>query len=116
MSYANATVENILKVVVSNPMAAASLAIQFFLGFGLGYVAAKTLKYVLAFVGILLLGSFLNVWSFGHTPQEALRNLGVELVKLKDLALSIASALGLLTLGVTTVGFIVGAIVAWLKK
>ncbi|NPA97289.1 MAG: hypothetical protein GXO32_06780 [Crenarchaeota archaeon] len=112
----NATIENIVKVVVSNPIAAVSLVIQFLLGLGLGYVSAKALKYVLAFVGILLLGSFLNVWSFGHTPEQALKHLGMELVQLKNLVLSLLSALGLLTLGITTIGFIVGAIIAWLRK
>ena len=112
----NATIGNIIKVMISNPIAAVSLIIQFLLGFGLGYVAAKTLKYILAFVGILVLGAFLNAWSFGKTPEEALKNLGLELAKLKDFAIRLASALGLLTLGVTTIGFIVGAIVAWLKK
>ncbi len=113
---ANATISNIVKAFMSNPVAAVSIVIQFLLGLGLGYVAAKALKYVLAFVGILLLGSFLNVWSFGHTPEQALRSLGTELIQLKNLALSLLSALGLLTIGVTTIGFIVGAIIAWIRK
>ena len=113
---ANATIENIVRVFMSNPVAAVSLVIQFLLGLGLGYVSAKALKYVLAFVGILLLGSFLNVWSFGQTPEEALKHLGMELLQLKNLVISLLSALGLLTLGVTTIGFIVGAVIAWLRK
>ena len=112
----SSVIEGLVKVFMSNPAAAVSLLIQFLLGLGLGYVAAKALKYVLAFVGILLLGSFLNVWSVGHSPEEALKHLGLELVQLKNLVLSLLSALGLLTLGVTTIGFIVGAIIAWIRK
>jgi len=112
----NTTITKIIATLVSNPIAAAAVVIQFVLGLALGYFAAKALKYVLAFVGILVLGAFLNVWSLGASPQQALMHLGTMFLQLKDIALKLASVLGLLTVGVTTVGFIIGAIIAWVRK
>ena len=112
----NTTIAKIITTLISNPIAAAAVVIQFLLGLALGYFAAKALKYVLAFVGILVLGAFLNVWSLGSSPQQALAHLGSLFIQLKDIAWKLASVLGLLTVGVTTVGFIVGAIIAWVRK
>jgi len=82
------------------------------LGLGLGYVSVKALKYVLAFIAILVLGTFLSIWSLGTTPSEVLQSLGSAAALVKDFV----TALGLMTVGPVSVGFIVGAILGLLKK
>jgi len=86
--------------------------VQFLLGLGLGYVSVKALKYILAFIAILVLGAFLSVWSLGTTPLEVFQSLGSAASLVKDFAM----ALGLMTIGPVSVGFIVGAILGLMKK
>lgn len=90
----------------------AAVAIQFLLGLALGYVSVKALKYVLAFIAILILGTFLSVWSLGLTPAQALQTIGTIFQTAKDLAL----VLGLMSIGPVSIGFIVGAIIGLMKK
>ena len=82
------------------------------MGLGLGYVSVKALKYVLAFIAILTLGSFLSVWSLGTTPLEVLKSLGGAVAMVKDLAM----VLGLMNIGPVSLGFIVGAVLGLMKK
>jgi len=109
-------VDPTLAELLSQPQALAVMSIQFFLGLGLGYVSVKALKYVLAFIAILALGSFLSVWSLGATPLEVLEGLGVTALKAKDLLMGLATALGLMTVGPASAGFVVGVVVALVKK
>ena len=101
-----------IAALLSQPQALAVMLIQFFLGLGLGYVSVKALKYVLAFIAILALGSFLSVWSLGATPLEVLEGFGVTALKAKDLLMGLATALGLMTVGPASAGFVVGVVVA----
>lgn len=101
-----------LVALFSQPQTLAVVLVQFFLGLGLGYVSVKALKYVLAFIAILVLGTFLSVWSLGATPSAVLQSLGAAVALVKDFAI----ALGLMTIGPVSVGFVVGAIVGLMKK
>jgi hypothetical protein len=101
-----------LVALFSQPQTLVVVLVQFLLGLGLGYVSVKALKYVLAFIAILVLGAFLSIWSLGATPSEALRSLGSAALLVKDFVI----ALGLMTIGPVSVGFIVGAIIGLLKK
>jgi hypothetical protein len=103
---------DILSTVLSNPQSYAVMALQFLLGLALGYIAVKALKYILAFIAILALGTFLSVWSLGTSPQDVLKNIGTTVEAIKSLAV----ALGLMTIGPVAIGFIVGALVALLRK
>ncbi len=98
--------------MLSDAKIAVAILIQFLLGLGLGYVSVKALKYVLAFIGILVLGSFLSVWSLGGSIDKVLANLGELVGVVKGFML----VLGLMTVGPTSVGFIVGALAALLRK
>jgi uncharacterized membrane protein (Fun14 family) len=101
-----------LVALFSQPQTLAVVWVQFLLGLGLGYVSVKALKYVLAFIAILVLGTFLSVWSLGATPSAVLQNLGSAAALAKDFAI----ALGLMTIGPVSVGFVVGAILGLMKK
>jgi len=101
-----------MNLVASNPQLALVMFIQFILGVALGYIAVKAFKYVLAFIAILALGSLLSIWSIGMTPEEVLKMLGSTVSAAK----SIATLLGITTLGPVSIGFIIGAIVALMKK
>jgi len=52
------------------------------------------------------------VWSLGTSPQDVLKNIGITVEAIKSLAV----ALGLMTIGPVAIGFIVGALVALLRK
>ncbi len=101
-----------LATLFSQPQTLMVIAIQFFLGLGLGYVSVKALKYVVAFIALLVLGAFLSIWSLGVTPSEILQSLGIAASLAKDLA----TVLGLMTIGPVSVGFIIGAILGLMKK
>ncbi len=101
---------------LQSPAQIAILLIQFSMGFGLGYISVKALKYVLGFIGILVLGALLNVWSLGLSLEEMVAQFGEYAMQAKDLIYGLMSTLGLLTIGPTTIGFVIGILVAWLKK
>ncbi len=98
--------------VLADVRVAIAVLVQFLLGLGLGYVSVKVFKYVLAFIGILVLGTFLSVWSLGTSVDRVLANLG----ELAGVVKNLISILGLLTVGPVSVGFIVGALIALLRK
>ena len=118
MPEANLTtlIEGFASTAASNPYLLASMAIQFLLGFGLGYVAGKAFKYVLAFIGILALGVLLNVWSLGYTLDELLRAAGERAAELKDALAWFLQTAGLLSLGPASIGFLAGAVTALLRR
>jgi len=101
-----------LIVLFSQSQTLIVMLVEFLLGLGLGYVSVKALKYILAFIAILVLGAFLSVWSLGATPLEVFQSLGSAASLVKDFAM----ALGLMTIGPVSVGFIIGAILGLMKK
>lgn len=101
-----------LSTVFLQPQVLAVVAIQFLLGLALGFVSVKALKYILAFIAILVLGTFLSVWSLGLTPTQALQTLGNAIQAAKGFAV----ILGLMNIGPVSIGFIVGAIIGLMKK
>lgn len=102
----------IVGIIFANPQLAVVMIIQFILGFALGYIAVKAFKYVVAFIAVLALGSLLSVWSIGMTPEEVLKTIGLTVTAVKNLIV----LLGLTTAGPVAGGFIIGAIVALVKK
>lgn len=90
----------------------AAIVIQFLLGLGLGYVSVRALKYILAFLAILVLGSFLSAWSLGASVGDVLGLFG----ELSGVLRGLLVTLGLMTVGPVSVGFIVGALVALLRR
>jgi uncharacterized membrane protein (Fun14 family) len=64
MSVVNATVEEVVKIILSNPDTAvksfAVVAVQFLIGVAFGYIAVRALKYILALIGLTLLLSYIT--------------------------------------------------------
>jgi len=110
------SVEDIISEALKNPKILIALIIQFALGLGLGYVSVKALKYILAFIGILVLGSVLSVWSLGGSVEDFIANLGVQAQQLLPVIKNFLTTLGLLTVGPVSIGFIIGILLALVKK
>ena len=101
---------------LSNPRVLIAIGIQFALGLALGYFSVKVLKYILALIGVLILGSILSVWSLGGNINELISSIGVEVQKVLPLIKSVVSALGIFTIGPVAVGFLIGVIIGSTRK
>lgn len=106
------TIGELLTQLLSQPSTLVVMLIQFLMGLALGYISMRVLKYVLAFIAILALGTFLSVWSLGMTPAEVFSTLGLATEAVKRLA----TVLGILTVGPVSIGFIVGVVIGLLRK
>jgi len=104
-----------LSDALRNPKVMLAVAIQFLMGLGLGYYSAKVIRYILALIGILILGSILSIWSLGGSAYDVISRLGEEATKLYPVVQSVLSALGILTVGPIAAGFILGVIIALRK-
>ena len=99
----------------TNTSSLITFIIEFVLGLGLGYFAAKVIKYLLALIGIFIVGLVLNVWNAPNiwtNIQQQLGNSGLEWSKVYPAFLSIIYILGLTTILPITLGFILGVIIA----
>ena len=112
------SVIDLISEAIKEPRVAIALAIQFFLGLGLGYVSAKVLKYIVAFIVILVLGMMLNVWSIGgaSSTEEALRAITEKWREVWPLLKDMLTTLGIMTVGPVSIGFILGALIAFMRK
>ncbi len=109
-------VQQIISTASSNPYVAVSLIIQVLLGFALGYFSVKVFKYILTFIGILVLGSILNVWSFGGSIEETIYKYYEGLKDIIPVIKNLLITLGILTVGPVSIGFILGLIVGFMRK
>jgi hypothetical protein len=109
---------SIISSVFSNPSSIIVFIIEFALGLGLGYFSAKVIKYIMALIGIFIVGVVLNVWTIpnlGANIQQQLNSLGLEWSKIYPVLLSIIYILGLTTVLPITLGFIIGIVIAIAK-
>lgn len=104
-----------LSNALKDPKVMLAVIIQFLMGLGLGYYSAKVLRYILALIGILILGSVLSIWSLGGSAYDIITRLGEEATKVYPIVQSVLSALGILTIGPIAAGFILGVIIALRK-
>ncbi|MEM1645983.1 MAG: hypothetical protein QXL96_08995 [Ignisphaera sp.] len=109
---AEPTIGELISALLSQPSTLVVVAIQFFLGLGLGYISIKILKYIIAFLAIIILGTFLSIWSLGLTPIEVFSTLGLAAEAAKKLAI----VLGLLSMGPVSIGFVIGIVIGLIKK
>ncbi|MCE4601274.1 MAG: hypothetical protein F7C38_06905 [Desulfurococcales archaeon] len=110
------SVGNIVGAAASNPRMAATILIEFLLGVALGYIGVKAIKYILAFIGILLLGSALSAWSLGSNPEELAKTLGMELKDLLPVLKQFVLAVGVTIVGPSALGVLVGVILAMIRQ
>ena len=105
-----------IEEALSNPKVLIAIVIQFLLGLGLGYLSIKIIKYMLALIGIVILGAVLSVWSLGGSINDFLFKMGIESQKLMPVMMGVITTLGILTVGPVAVGFFIGLIIAAVKK
>ncbi|MEM0325454.1 MAG: hypothetical protein QW733_00235 [Desulfurococcaceae archaeon] len=97
--------------VAFNPPSIIVMLIQFVLGLALGYVSVKALKYIIAFIAVLVLGVMLSIWNLGTLRKEVLESLGLTIEAIFKLLL----VLMITAAGPTLIGFVVGIVVSILK-
>ena len=97
--------------IAFNPSSIIIMLIQFVLGLALGYVSVKALKYIIAFIAILILGTMLSIWNLGALRKEVLESLGLTMEVIFKLLLTLMITVA----GPTLIGFIVGIVVSILK-
>jgi len=109
-------VNEVLRSMLTNPKVLIAVTIQFLLGLGLGYFSAKVIKYVLALIAIVIIGAVLSVWSLGGSVGEFVSKLGAQAQYALPLIKSFMATLGILTVGPITVGFLLGLLIAFMRK
>ncbi len=109
-------IEELFSTAIKNPKVLIAIVIQLALGIALGYVSVKVIKYILAFIGILVLGAVLSVWSLGGSIQDFITKLGMQAQQVMPFLKGLLATLGLLTVGPVSVGFIIGILIGITKK
>ena len=99
----------------SNPKVLIAFVIQVVMGLGLGYVSVKVAKYIFAFIGILILGAVLSVWSLGGSVEGFIVSIGSQAQQFIPYIKNLLTMLGILTVAPVTIGFIIGFLIG-LKK
>jgi type III secretory pathway component EscS len=97
--------------IAFNPPSVIVMLVQFVLGLALGYVSVKALKYIIAFIAVLVLGVMLSIWNLGTLRKEVLESLGLTIEAIFKLLL----VLMITAAGPTLIGFIVGIVISILK-
>ncbi|MCS7128590.1 MAG: hypothetical protein N3E36_04445 [Sulfolobales archaeon] len=115
---ANASIdgESFFTTALQNPKVLITMLIQFTLGFGLGYFGVKVIKYVLAFIAILVIGAILSIWSLGEPIDAFLSKIVPESKQLLEAIYDFLKFLGVMTVGPIAIGFMLGALVAIVRK
>jgi len=110
MSVVNATVEEVVKIILSNPDTAvksfAVVAVQFLIGVAFGYIAVRALKYILALIGLTLLLSYIT---------SLVSPLPIDINALVSAAKALLPLFTLST-GPFLAGVVVGGLIALFKK
>lgn len=104
----------LLSTLISNPTSLAIFLIQLVLGLALGYFSVKVIKYIIALIGIIVIGVVLNIWQLGGI-EEFVNRVGLEWSKVYSVIKTILAAFGIMTVLPVTIGFFLGIIIA-LKK
>lgn len=98
--------------LLSTPSTLVLIGMQFTLGLVLGYYSAKILKHIIALISIIALGSALSIWNAGITLEDLINILKT----LSEPAKKLLTVLGVFTAGPMCIGFILGVIIAIVKR
>ncbi len=107
---------SLLASVLSNPTAAIAVAIQFLLGLAAGYYTAKVARYIIALVGVFVLGALIGAWGTAGSVESAVKELSKNWETAKDLAMQLARLFATILVGPTALGFFVGIVVGLTRK
>lgn len=105
-----------LGIILSNEKILISVLIQFLMGLGVGYYFAKAVKYLIAFVLVLVIGGLLNVWSFSGSVDDIFTKYATQLLEYKDEIFTIMKIFGAILVGPTLLGFMIGIVIGLTKK
>jgi hypothetical protein len=106
----------LLSEALKNPKVLVVVVIQFLMGLGLGYFSFKVWKYLVALIAIIVLGNVLTIWSLGSSPESFLGQLYESFKQFLPNLIAFIQLLGIMTVGPVTIGFIVGIILAIIRK
>ena len=109
---------SLLSSLFTVPSSLITFVIELALGFGVGYFSVKVFKYMIALIGIFIIGIFLNVWQssqLSSSIQEQLTKLGLNWGHVYPLLMSIIYRLGLTTVLPITLGLVIGLVIAATK-
>lgn len=109
-------ISDLIIEAIKNPRTLMAMVIQFAMGLGLGYFSAKVVKYLIALILIFVLGSILSIWSIGTSPETFLGQLYTVFKQFQPQVMALLQLLGIMTVGPVTLGFIVGIIIAVVRK
>lgn len=115
-TFINTTEGEVITALLRDPKVLFAILIQFLMGFALGYLSVKIIKYVIAFIGIIALGSILSIWSLGGSIEDLLMKFGQYGQQLLPIVKGLIIALGIFTAGPVSAGFIVGLIIGLMRK
>ena len=104
-----------LGVNLSSPTAIIVTVIEFVLGFGLGFVLVKGIKYILFFFILLIVGDLLHIWNVGaESLARSVASGNVSAIEevLRALAPFLAVIEPIFTNVVIVLGFIIGVAIA----
>jgi len=104
------TLQNILK----DPQNLPTFITQIILGFGLGYFSGKAIKYILALIGILVVGFFMNLWRL-DALTSLFESYGLSQEKVYSLSTAVITIIGATTILPVSIGFIIGIIVSIMR-
>lgn len=107
---------DIISMIFTNERILISMLIQFLLGVAVGYYFAKAIKYLIALVLVLIIGSLLNVWSFSASMEDGLTRYFRNMLEYKDEALMLIKIFGALLVGPVLVGFMIGLVIGLTRK
>ncbi len=112
----NTTEGEVITTLLQDPKVLFAMLIQFLLGFALGYLSVKIIKYIIAFIGILALGSILSIWSLGGSVEDLIMRFGEYAQQLLPVVKGLIIALGIFTVGPISAGFILGLIIGLIRR
>lgn len=104
------TLQNILK----DPQNLPTFITQIILGFGLGYFSGKAIKYILALIGILVVGFFMNLWRL-DALTSLFESYGLSQEKVYSLSTAVITIIGATTILPVSIGFMIGIIVSIMR-
>lgn len=113
---AQVNLTELLSEALKNPRVLVVVVIQFLMGLGLGYFSFKVWKYLIALIAIIVLGNVLTIWSLGSSPESFLGQLYETFKQFLPNLIAFIQLLGIMTVGPVTIGFIVGIILAIIRK
>ncbi len=103
---------NMIIPALTAPSTAIIFIIELILGIGLGYFSAKIALYILALIGIILVGVLLNAWQAQISLGTTLSNLGLTWNQVAPVITALIVMLGITTVLPITLGFIIGVVIA----